>query len=129
MLDITYDGQPAHRTRKREAELPITIHRNQVIRRRQRHVGALKMQDHRRHLHLRLPGEIEARVEERELRGSLQVRRPGPESVPQRHISGSRQSGHGRARIHYHASAARRVELEKRRRDARDTGPTHRNAV
>lgn len=94
LLDVTNYGQTAHSSRKREAEAPTVIHRNQVIRRRQGHVSTSEMQHHRRYLHLREPGQIETRVEERELRRALQMRGPDAERVPEGNVGRSGEAGH-----------------------------------
>lgn len=64
LLDIPKNRQSAQRTGKRKAEGTISIHRDQIICRRQRQVSASKMQHHRWYLHLRHPGQVKARVEQ-----------------------------------------------------------------
>lgn len=125
LLDVTYNGQPTHSTRKSEAEAPTAVHRNQVIRRRQRHVGSSEMQHHRRHLHFPQARQIEARVEQRELRCPFQAGRSYPESIAERYVSGSGQACDGRARIYYNPSVTGGIEFEQGSGDAGDTCPTH----
>ena len=81
------------------------------------------MQHHCGYLHLSLPRQVEAGIEERELGCPFQIRSSGPESVPERQISGSGQTGHGRTRIDDNPTVPGRVELEQRRRNTADTSP------
>lgn len=120
LLDVPYDGDPAVRSGEGEAENSVRVHRDQIVLSGKRHVGGapggavpLEVEHHGGDLHLRLPVQVVAGVEQRETRRLLQPRCAGLEGVAQGGVCRARQPRDRSPRVDDHpALPRRRVQQE-----------------